>query len=69
MLHVQDLFSRLEKNMAAPPSEFISQMVTYLHAGSHVKPRRGQAEKNIKRKNLVTRELFALALDKIWLEK
>ena len=57
-------------------SELISQMVTYLPAGSHVKPwrvnvrmqmRAGRKEhKNNERQHLGS---FAFALDKNWLEE
>ena len=39
-LRARFIFSA-EKNMAAP-SELISQMITYLHAGSHIKPWRAK---------------------------
>ena len=63
------------KNMATQ-SELISQMVTYLHIGSHVKPRKvkmriqmraGRKEhKNNERRHSAS---FAFELDKNWLEE
>ena len=55
------------KNMATL-SKLILQIVTYFHAGSHVKPRRVKmhmqmrAEKNMKTMNVVTQSLFCICV-------
>ena len=62
------------KNMAAL-SEHISQMVMYLHTGSHIKPRRVKMHMQMKagrkehKTTIVTWSFFAFALDKNWLEE
>ena len=55
----------------AAPSELISQMVTYLHADSHVKPRRVKMRMQMRagRKERRHSASFAFALDKNWLEE